>query len=105
MTERLSKKLVREAKARPRQTVYDLRDSATDAVTEFHKPTISRALRRNELHGHGAQKRLYVKKNCLKAHSVVSRRSLNESPACWKWILWSCETKMELFDMNFKKHI
>ena len=56
MTERLSKKLMREAKAWPRQTVYDLRDSATDAVTEFHKPTISRALRKNDLHGHGAQK-------------------------------------------------
>ena len=56
MIERLSKKLVREAKARPRQTVYDLRDSATDAVTEFHKAAISRAMCKNELHGHGARK-------------------------------------------------
>ena len=105
MSERLSRKLVREATIKPGVTLNDLKDFAAEAGTEVHKSTISRALHKTGLYGRVARKKPLLKKNHLKARLEFANRHLNESPEFWKHILWSDETKIELFGLNTKKYV
>jgi len=62
MSERLSRKLVRESTVRPGVTLKDLRDLAAEANIEVHKSTITRALHMNGLHRRVARRKPYPKK-------------------------------------------
>jgi transposase len=97
---KLAQKLVREAKAKPSLTLKDLQDSAAKAGTEVHKSTISRVLHKDGLHGRVSRKKPLLKKNHIKAYLKFAKRHREEPIQFWQNVLWSDETKIELFGEN-----
>ena len=98
VSDKLARKLVREAKANPGVTLNELKDAAAEVGTKVNKSTISMVLHKNNLHGRVTRKKPLLKKNHLKARIEFARRHVDESPNFWKSILWSDETKIELLD-------
>lgn len=105
MTTKGKMKLLREARANPFVTLEDLKKSVQDAGTNVHKSTISRTLHKNGLYGRVAKKKPYLKKQHLKARLQYATAHLKDTPVMWQSVIWSDETKIELFGLNTKKYV
>lgn len=97
ISERLERQLVRNMSRDPRLTVKTLvNDLATRGIIVSRK-TISRALHRNGLRGCRPRKAPLLKKRHLQARLQYARDNLDRDYSYWKRVLWSDETKLELF--------
>lgn len=97
ISERLERQLVRNMSRDPRLTVKTLvNDLATRGIIVSQK-TISRALHRNGLRGCRPRKAPLLKKRHLQARLQYARDNLDRDYSYWKRVLWSDETKLELF--------
>lgn len=101
----LARKLLREAKAKPSVTLKELQNPAAEAGVDVHKSTISRTLHKGGLHGRVARKKPFLKKNHIKARLEFAKRHLEQPLQFWQNVLWSDETKIELFGENSKKYV
>ena len=61
------------------------------------RSTIERVLHRGGLHARRPQKTPLLRKRHLKARLAFARGHMKEDPSFWSTILWSDETKLELF--------
>ncbi|MGH0160979.1 UNVERIFIED_CONTAM: hypothetical protein FKN15_047656 [Acipenser sinensis] len=68
-----------------------------------HQSTISRALHNTGLYGRVARKKPLLKKYHLKARLEFARKHESDPAAMWEKVLWSDETKIELFGQNSKR--
>ena len=62
--------------------------------------TISQAPHKYGLKGRVARKKLLLKKAHLDSHLKNAEKHSIDSEAMWQNVLWSDETKMELFGLN-----
>lgn len=93
----LERKPVRDVSKDPRTTAKTLvNDLATSAIV-VSKKTITRALHRNGLQGCRPRKNPLLKKRHLQARLKYAQDNLEKEYAYWKYVLWSDETKLELF--------
>ena len=69
-----------------------------------HVTTISPTLHKFGLYGRVARKPL-LKKPTLSPIWGMQKNHSGDSEATWKNVLWSDETKMELFDLNTERYI
>lgn len=99
------RKLLREARANPSVTLEDLKKSLHGAGTNVHKSTISRCLHKEGLYGRVAKKKPYLKKQHLRARLQYAKKHLKDTSAMWQSVIWSDETKIELFGLNTKKYV
>ncbi|MGH0145253.1 UNVERIFIED_CONTAM: hypothetical protein FKN15_004921 [Acipenser sinensis] len=70
-----------------------------------HQSTISRALHNTGLYGRVARKKPLLKKYHLKARLEFARKHESDPAAMWEKVLWSDETKIELFGQNSKRYV
>ena len=105
VSNRLRSKLVREAKANPSVTLTELKQSAAEVGVEVSQSTVSRVLHSGGLFGRVARKKPLLKQNHKKARLQFARAHINDTPEQWSKVLWSDETKMELFGVNQKKYV
>lgn len=105
LSPRLCAKLARDARTNPSVTLTDLQESAAAAGTDVHESTISRALHRRGLYGRVARRKPLLKNSHKKARLQFARAHEDDSAAQWSKIVWSDETKIELFGVNQKKHV
>jgi hypothetical protein len=68
------------------------------------KTTISAALHQSGLYGRVARWKLLLSKRHMTACSEFAKRYLKDSQTMRNRILWSDETKIELFGLNAKCH-
>ena len=87
---------------KPSVTLTDLKKSAAEAGTEVHESTISRALHRAGLYGCVARKKPLLKAHHKQRRLEFAQAHMEDSPLQWSKILWSDETKIELFGQNQK---
>ena len=69
-----------------------------------HRTTISRILHKSGLYGRVARRKPFLKdihKKCLK----FATGYLGDTPNMWKKVLWSDETKIELFGKIGRAHV
>ena len=71
----------------------------------LRRTTISAALHQSGLYGCVVKRKPLLSKRHMKACLEFDKRHLKDSPTMRNKILWSDETKMELFYMNAKRHI
>uniref|UniRef100_A0A8K9UU74 Tc1-like transposase DDE domain-containing protein n=1 Tax=Oncorhynchus mykiss TaxID=8022 RepID=A0A8K9UU74_ONCMY len=99
------RRLIRDAAKRPMITLDELQRSTAEVGDSVHRTTISRILHKSGLYGRVARRKPFLKdihkKCCLK----FATSQLGDTPNMWKKVLWSDETKIELFGNNAKHYV
>ncbi len=90
--------LVREVKKNPKITVAELQRCIREMGESCRKSTITAALHQSGLYGRVARRKPLLSARYMKKHLKDSKMVTNK-------ILWSDETKIELFGLNFKRYV
>lgn len=93
----LERKLARNVSKDPTTTAKALVNECAMSGVEVSKHTVARALHRNGLRGCRPRKTPLLQKRHLKARLQYARDNLQKPAAYWKRVIWSDETKLELF--------
>ncbi|MBN3288553.1 TCB1 transposase, partial [Polyodon spathula] len=96
---RARRALVREATKRPMATLKEFQSSVAE-----HTATITRVLHKTGLCGRVAKRKPLLKTH-IKSRLEFARRHVGDSETKWKKILWSDDTKIELFGLNTKRYV
>ncbi len=88
--------LVREVKKNPKITVAELQRCIREMGESCRKSTITAALHQSGLYGRVARRKPLLSARHMKAWSLLKNT--------WR-ILWSDETKIELFGLNSKRYV
>ncbi|CAJ0960101.1 unnamed protein product [Ranitomeya imitator] len=100
VSSRAEARLVRRVKANPRTTRKELREDLMALGTLVSVNTISNVLHRNRLRSRRARKVPLLSKRHVKARLQFAHDHLEDSETDWFKVLWSDETKIEIFGAN-----
>ncbi|MCJ8736460.1 hypothetical protein PDJAM_G00012720 [Pangasius djambal] len=92
--------IMRTVRNQPRTTREDLLNDLKAAGTIVTKKTIGNALRREGLKSCSGREVQLLKKAHVQARLKFANEHLNSSEEIWVKVLWSDETKFELFGIN-----
>ncbi len=90
--------LVREVQKNPKITVAELQRCIREMIESCRKSTITAALHQSGLYGRVARRKPLLSARNMKAPMEDSKMVTNK-------ILWSDETKIELFGLNSKRYV
>jgi transposase len=93
----LARKIVREASNNPRTTTKVIRNNLRESGIDVSRQTLQRTLNKVGLHGRRPRKTPFLQPRHIKARLDFAKAYLENSPSFWSKILWSDETKLELF--------
>ncbi|KAI4888766.1 hypothetical protein NFI96_007999, partial [Prochilodus magdalenae] len=105
VSSRAEARLVRTVKADPRITRRELQEDLMAVGTLVSIHTMSNVLHRNGLRSRRARKVPLLSKRHVKARLQFAHDHLEDSEADWFKVLWSDETKVEVFDANQTRNI
>ena len=91
--------MVREVTKNPMVTLTELQSSSVEMGETSRRTTISAALHQSGLYGRVARRKPLLSKRHMTARLEFAKRHLRNK------ILWSDETKIELFGLNAKRHV
>ncbi|KAK3505846.1 hypothetical protein QTP70_003826, partial [Hemibagrus guttatus] len=94
------KMITRTVSKNPRTTRGDLVNDLQRAGTKVTKATISNTLRRQGLKSCSARRVPLIKPVYVRAHLKSAREHLDDPEEDWENVIWSDETKIELFGKN-----
>jgi hypothetical protein len=97
--------LVREVTKNPIVTLTELPGSSMEMVEPSRRTTISETLQQSDLYGRVARRMPLLSKMHMTACLVFAKRHLEDSQTRRNKIIWSDETKIELFCLNAKLHV
>uniref|UniRef100_A0A673VRF4 Transposase Tc1-like domain-containing protein n=1 Tax=Salmo trutta TaxID=8032 RepID=A0A673VRF4_SALTR len=97
--------IMRTVRNQPRTTWEDVVNDLKAAGTIVTKKTIGNTLRREGLKSCSARKVPLLKKAHIHVHLKFANELLNDSEDNWVKVLWSDETKMELFGINSTRRV
>ncbi|KAF2354891.1 Transposase Tc1-like [Trinorchestia longiramus] len=89
----------------PQTTRDELKDDLKASGIEASKHTISRALRHEGLCSRTPHRTPLLQKRHIKARLKFANDQLNNPAAFWISVLWSNETKIEIFGRNSTNHV
>ncbi|MBN3272993.1 TCB1 transposase, partial [Polyodon spathula] len=95
--------LIREATKRPMTILKDLQRSMAEMGETVHVSIIAEVLHKSGLYGQVARRKPFLKKAHVKFRLEFAKRHVAKD--YWKKILWSDETKIELFGLNAKCYV
>lgn len=99
------RKLVRMVKSQPRTTKKQVCDELEAAGTKVSVSTVKRVLHRHGLRGCRARRKPLLQKQHLKAQLKFAADHMNKDKTFWRKVLWSDETKIELFGHNAQQYV
>ena len=86
-------------------TLTELQSSSVEMGEPSRKTTTSAAVHQSGLYGRVARQKPLLSKMHMTDHLEFARRHLKDSQTMRNKILWSDETKIELFGLNAKRHV
>ena len=86
-------------------TLKELHAFMAKTVHCVHLTTISQALNKSGLYGWVAGRKPLLKKAHIESGLMDAKNHSGDSEAMWQKVLWSDETKMELFGLNAKFYV
>ncbi|KAI4887086.1 hypothetical protein NFI96_028010, partial [Prochilodus magdalenae] len=99
------KMIMRPVSRNPRTTQRDLMNDLQRAGTKVTKATISNTLRREGLKSYSARRVPLLKPEHFQAHLKFASEHMDDSEEDWANIMWSDETKIELFGKNSTRRV
>ncbi|KAG2469076.1 TC1A transposase, partial [Polypterus senegalus] len=97
--------LVREVTKNPMVTLSELQRSSVERGEPSRRTTISAAIHQSGLYGRVARRKPLLSKRHMASCLEFAKRHLKDSQTMRNKILWSDETKIELFDVNARRHV
>ncbi|KAK3555375.1 hypothetical protein QTP86_014968 [Hemibagrus guttatus] len=97
--------IMKTVRNQPRTTWEDLVNDLKAAGTIVTKKTIGSTLHREGLKSCSAHKVPLLKKAHVQARLMCANEHLNDSEENWVKVLWSNETKFELFGINSSRYV
>jgi transposase len=104
-TDKARRALIREATKRLKITLKELQSSTGEIGVSVHRTTLSHTLHRAGLYGRVARKKPLLKENSKQTCLVFTKGHVGDSPNIWKTVIWSDETKIDLFGHQGKHYI
>ncbi len=95
----------REVKKNPKITVAELQRCIREMGESCRKSTITAALHQSGLYGRVARRKPLLSARHMKARMEFAKKHLKDSKMVTNKILWSDETKIELFGPNSKRYV
>ena len=102
---RTARQLVVEVPKNPRVTSRELQSSLARADIHVHRFTMRRTLVQVGLHGKVARKNLLLKTKHCAARLKFAKTHLDKTFNHWQKVLWTNETKIELFSHNERRYV
>ena len=101
ITPRAQRRLIQEVTKEPRTTSKELQDSLPSVKVSVHDSTMRQRLGKNGIHGRVPRRKpLLTKKNTM-ARLTFAKQHLDDPQDFWDNILWTDETKVELFGQQW----
>jgi transposase len=97
--------LLRKIKNKPMMTRKELKTDLEGSGTGVSERTISRELHRNGIKCFTPRKTPMLRKNHVASRLSFAKEHLEKGHAFWKTVIWSDETKIELFGRNSARHV
>ena len=97
--------MMRNVRDQPSTTQKELVNDLKADGTTVTKRTISNTLHREELKSCCAHKVPLLKKAHVQAHLKFAKEHLDDLEEAWEKVMWSDETKIELFGINSTRHV
>uniref|UniRef100_A0A8C5LM91 Transposase n=1 Tax=Leptobrachium leishanense TaxID=445787 RepID=A0A8C5LM91_9ANUR len=92
-------------KKNPRVSAKDLQKSLAHANIFVDTSTIRKTLNKNEVHGRTPRRKPLLSKKNIAAHLKFAKEHLDVPQHYWQNILWTDETKIELFGNNTQHYV
>ncbi|KAG2465062.1 TCB1 transposase, partial [Polypterus senegalus] len=105
LSDRGRRALVRKVTKNPMVTLSELQRSSVERGEPSRRRTISAAIHQSGLYGRVARRKPLLSKRHMAARLEFAKRHLKDSQTMRNKILWSDETKIELFGVNTRCHI
>ena len=105
LSNRWRRALVREVKKNPKITVGELQRCSGEVGVSSRKSTITAALHQSGLYGRVARWKPLLSARHMKARMEFAKKHMKDSQTMMNKILWSDETKIELFGLNYKRYV
>ncbi|KAG2462375.1 TC1A transposase, partial [Polypterus senegalus] len=105
LSDRGRRTLVREVTKNPMVTLSELQRSSVERVEPSRRTTISAAIHQLGLYGRVARWKSLLSKRHMATCLEFAKRHLKDSQTMRNKILWSDETKIELFGVNARRHV
>ncbi|KAG2465728.1 TC1A transposase, partial [Polypterus senegalus] len=97
--------LVREVTKNPMVTLLELQRSSVERREPSRRTTISAAIHQSGLYGRVDKRKPLLSKRHMAARLEFAKRHLKDSQTMRNKILWSDETKIELFGVKPRRHV
>ena len=97
--------ILRKVKNQPRTTAQELVDDLKRAGTSVCKATVGNTLRRHDLNSCRARRVPLLKPAHVQKRLKFAYAHLDDAEDSWEKVLWSDETKIELFGHNTTKRV
>ncbi|KAI4880359.1 hypothetical protein NFI96_001234 [Prochilodus magdalenae] len=97
--------ILRKVRNQPRTTREELVNDLKRAGTTVSKVTVGNTLRRHSLKSCMARKLPLLKSSGVQARLRFAHDHLDDPEESWEKVLWSDETKIELFGLNSTHHV
>uniref|UniRef100_A0AAY5L3A7 Transposase Tc1-like domain-containing protein n=1 Tax=Esox lucius TaxID=8010 RepID=A0AAY5L3A7_ESOLU len=98
-------KLVREASKRPTATLKELQEFLASTGCVLHATTISHILHMNGLWDRVARRKPFLTNKNIQAWLKFTKTNIKSPKSTWENVLWSDETKVEVFGHNSKRYV
>uniref|UniRef100_A0A8C5PUM9 Transposase Tc1-like domain-containing protein n=1 Tax=Leptobrachium leishanense TaxID=445787 RepID=A0A8C5PUM9_9ANUR len=105
MTARAQRRMLNEVKKNPRVSAKDLQKSLAHANIFVDTSTIRKTLNKNGVHGRTPRMKPLLSKKNIAARLKFAKEHLDVPQHYWQNILWTDETKIELFGKNTQHYV
>uniref|UniRef100_A0A3B4TNE5 Uncharacterized protein n=1 Tax=Seriola dumerili TaxID=41447 RepID=A0A3B4TNE5_SERDU len=104
MTPRPQRRLINEVKKQPRMTTKDLKASLELANIAVHESTIRKTLNKQGIYGRTPRRKPLLTKKNIAARLKFVKEHIDTLQRYWRNVLWTDETKIELFGGKNTQH-
>ncbi|KAG2466903.1 TCB1 transposase, partial [Polypterus senegalus] len=105
LSDRGRRALVREVTKNPMVTLSELQRSSVERGEPSRRTTISAVIHKSGLYDRVARRKPLLSKRHMAARLKLAKRHPKDSQTTRNKILWSDETKIELFCVNARRHV